>query len=94
MKSVLKAVAASALLALGTTIAIAQTDSPSKAEKGAPDQGPGSQAPKSDTGTGTRPMGPPASQEVAPGKNPTGQTVEKKKSEGDDPRSGGVPAKK
>jgi hypothetical protein len=94
MKPVLKAVAASALLALGTTIAIAQTDSPSKAEKGAPDQGPGSQAPKSDTGTGTRPMGPPATQEVAPGKNPTGESVQKKKGDSNDKEMGNPPAKK
>jgi len=52
MRLALKAAAASALLALGATLALAQTsaqttpsDSPSKAEPGAPQQGPGKQAP-------------------------------------------------
>jgi hypothetical protein len=93
MKHLLKLAAAGALLAAGATISLAQTDtkttpsdSPSKAEKGSPDQGPGKQGPS--VGTGSRPIGPPATEQMAPGKNPTGQSVEKKKSEANDPQSG------
>jgi len=101
MRLALKAAAASALLALGATLALAQTsaqttpsDSPSKAEPGAPQQGPGKQLPSPNMGTGSRPIGPPASEQVAPGKNPTGESVEKKKSDFNDKEMGNPPAKK
>ena len=62
----------------------------SKTEAGAPDQRPTPQA-KSPTGVGSAAIGPPATE--APGKapNPTGMSEEKQKSEGKDPRTGGVP---
>jgi len=44
-------------------------------------------------GTGSRPIGPPATQELAPGKNPTGESVEKKKSDSNDKEMGNPPAK-
>jgi len=101
MRLVLKAAAASAFLALGATLALAQTstqttpsDSPSKSEPGAPQQGPGKQVPSPSMGTGSRPIGPPSTQEVAPGKNPTGESVEKKKSDSNDKDMGNPPAKK
>jgi hypothetical protein len=101
MRLVLKATAASALLALGATLALAQTstqttpsDSPSKSEPGAPEQGPGKQVPSPSMGTGSRPIGPPSTQEIAPGKNPTGESVEKKKSDSNDKEMGSPPAKK
>jgi hypothetical protein len=101
MRLVLKAAAASALLAIGATLAIAQTstqttpsDSPSKAEAGAPEQGPGKQVPGPNMGTGSRPIGPPSTEQVAPGKNPTGESVEKKKSDFNDKEMGNPPAKK
>ena len=96
MRLALKAAVASALLALGATLALAQTtpsDSPSKAEPGAPQQGPGKQAPNPNMGTGSRPIGPPASEQVAPGKNPTGESIEKKKSDFNDKEMGNPPAK-
>jgi hypothetical protein len=93
---IVKAAAAAALLACGATLAFAQTqpqpqttpsDSPSKAQPGAPDQGPGKQAP---TGTGGAAIGPPAAPATpAPGTNPTGISQEKQKSEQDDPLQGG-----
>jgi hypothetical protein len=94
---IVKAAAAAALLACGATLAFAQTqpppqttpsDSPSKAQPGAPDQGPGKQVPP--TGTGGAAIGPPAAPATpAPGTNPTGMTKEKQKSEQDDPLQGG-----
>jgi hypothetical protein len=100
MRHVLKAAAASALLAVGATLALAQTstqttpsDSPSKAEPGAPEQGPGKQVPTPNIGTGSRPLGPPSTEPVAPGKNPTGESVEKKKSDANDKEMGNPPAK-
>lgn len=85
--------AAAALLMSGATLALAQTsqttpsDSPSKAQPGAPTQGPGQANP---TGTGGAAIGPPAEEsKVAPGNNPTGESNAKRKSEEDDPRSGG-----
>jgi hypothetical protein len=95
---IIKAVAAAALLACGATFAFAQTqtapptkttpsDSPSKAEPGAVDQGPGKQAP---TGTGGAAIGPPANPATpATPPNPTGMSQEKQKSEQDDPLQGG-----
>jgi hypothetical protein len=101
MRLALKAAAASALLVLGATLALAQTsaqttpsDSPSKAEPGAPQQGPGKQVPSANMGTGSRPIGPPTSEQVAPGKNPTGESIEKKKSDSNDKEMGNPPAKK
>jgi hypothetical protein len=101
MRLALKASAASALLVLGATLALAQTsaqttpsDSPSKAEPGAPQQGPGKQVPSPTMGTGSRPIGPPSSEQVAPGKNPTGESIEKKKSDSNDKEMGNPPAKK
>jgi hypothetical protein len=101
MRLALKAAAASALLVLGATLALAQTsaqttpsDSPSKAEPGAPQQGPGKQVPGPNMGTGSRPIGPPSSEQVAPGKNPTGESIEKKKSDSNDKEMGNPPAKK
>jgi hypothetical protein len=65
------------------------TDSPSKSQPGAPEQGPAKQAPGASTGT--RPLGPPANPaEPAPGNNPTGVTKEKEKSTQEDPQSGGM----
>jgi hypothetical protein len=100
MRLVLKAAAASALIGVGATLALAQTsaqttpsDSPAKAEPGAPEQGPGKQVPDPNMGTGSRPMGPPATQQVAPGKNPAGESVEKKKSDSNDKEMGNPPAK-
>ena len=100
MRHVLKAAAASALLAVGATLALAQTssqttpsDSPSKAEPGAPEQGPGQQVPTPSMGTGSRPIGPPSTEQVAPGKNPAGESVEKKKSDANDKEMGNPPAK-
>ena len=62
MSHLLKVVAVAAFFAAGATLgAGAQTtnkDSPSKAEKGAPDQGPGKQT--SPSGVGSSPIGPPA----------------------------------
>ena len=95
---IVKTVAAAALLACGATLALAQTqtapptkttpsDLPSKAEPGAPDQGPGKQAP---SGTGGAAIGPPANPAApAPAPNPTGMTQEKQKSEQEDPLQGG-----
>jgi hypothetical protein len=83
MKKILAAAAAAALLAAGATLASAQStnkDSPSKAEPGAPTQGPGQPS-----GTGSRPMGPPAAAPAAP------QTTEKSspsKSEAGAPQQG------
>jgi hypothetical protein len=96
MRYVLKVTAASALLALGATLAAAQTSTqtPSKSEPGAPEQGPSKQVPSPSMGTGSRPIGPPSSQEVAPGKNPTGESIEKKKSDSNDKEMGNPPAKK
>lgn len=98
MRLLLKAAAASALLAVGGTLALAQTstqttpsDSPSKAEPGAPEQGPGKHGPS--MGTGSRPIGPPATQQVAPGKNPTGESIEKKKGDANDKEMGNPPPK-
>lgn len=91
-------VAAAALLACGATLALAQapstkttpSDSPSKAQPGAPDQGPGKQVPDAKgTGTGGAAIGPPADPAPAPGNNPTGQSKQKQKSEQDDPMQGG-----
>ena len=100
MRHVLKAAAASALLAVGATLALAQTssqttpsDSPSKAEPGAPEQGPGKQVPTPSMGTGSRPIGPPSTEQLAPGKNPTGESVEKKKGDANDKEMGNPPAK-
>jgi hypothetical protein len=101
--NMLKTVAAAALLAGGATLALAQapttkttpSDSPSKAQPGAPDQGPGKQVPApaegaKGTGTGGAAIGPPADPATpAPGSNPTGQTKQKQKSEQDDPLQGG-----
>ncbi|HJZ30431.1 MAG TPA: hypothetical protein VKF35_04970 [Hyphomicrobiaceae bacterium] len=99
MRAMLKVVAASALLMVGATFAVAQTsttpsNSPSKAEPGAPQQGPGAQVPSPSMGTGSRPIGPPTTEQVAPGKNPTGESVEKKKSDSNDKEMGNPPAKK
>ncbi len=101
MRHVLKAAAASVLLTVGATLAIAQTsspttpsDSPSKAEPGAPDQGPGKQGKSPTMGTGSRPIGPPTTEQVAPGKNPTGESIEKKKSDANDKEMGNPPVKK
>jgi hypothetical protein len=94
MRLVLKATAASVLLALGATLAVAQTQTPSKSEPGAPEQGPSKQVPSPSMGTGSRPIGPPSTQEMAPGKNPTGESVEKKKSDSNDKEMGNPPAKK
>jgi hypothetical protein len=58
----------------------------SKSEAGAPDQGPAVKE-----GVGSRPMGPPATQTPGKAPNPTGVSEEKQKSEGNDPRTGGVP---
>src|SRR5260370_40622526 len=100
MRYVLKAAAASALLAAGATLALAQTsaqttpsDSPSKSEPGAPDQGPGKQVKTPNMGTGSRPIGPPSDQQVAPGKNRTGESIEKKKSDSNDKEIGNPPPK-
>ena len=68
MRLVLKATAASVLLALGATLAVAQTQTPSKSEPGAPEQGPSKQVPSPSMGTGSRPIGPPSTQEIAPGR--------------------------
>jgi hypothetical protein len=86
MSNLLKMVAAAALFAGGATLAIAQTSPPdkSKAEAGAPQQGPGQEVPKAGTGTGGTAMPAPG---TAP--NPTGITQEKQKSEANDPQQGG-----
>jgi hypothetical protein len=86
------------LIAAGASLALAQTtaptpnttdkDSPSKAQPGAPEQGPAKQVP--DSSSGSRPIGPPANPvEPAPGKNPTGVTKEKQKSDSNTPDTGG-----
>jgi hypothetical protein len=94
--NILKIAATTALLAGGATLALAQTtpptattpsDSPSKAQPGAPDQGPGKPAP---TGVGGAAIGPPADPAApATAKNPSGQSKEKQKSDQDDPQMGG-----
>src|SRR5262245_28500971 len=91
---VVRTTAVAMMLACGATLAFAQTpppqttpsDSPSKAQPGAPDQGPGKQTP---SGTGGAAIGPPANATPAPGPNPTGVSKEKQKSEQDDPLQGG-----
>ena len=92
MRHLLKVVAVAALFATGATLAGAQTtnvpkDSPSKAETGAPTQGPGKQT--APTGVGSSPIGPPATSSDPNSKNPTGMPPEKKKSESNDPLQGG-----
>jgi len=91
MSQLLKVIAVAAMFAAGATLgAGAQTtskDSPSKAEKGAPDQGPGKQT--SPSGVGSSPIGPPATSSDPNSKNPTGMSSEKKKSESNDPSEGG-----
>jgi hypothetical protein len=90
MSHLLKVIAVAAMFAAGATLAGAQTtnkDSPSKAEKGAPDQGPGKQTAPS--GVGSSPIGPPATSSDLNSKNPTGMSSEKKKSESNDPGEGG-----
>lgn len=92
----IKIAAAAALLAGGATLALAQTtppatapgQAPSKVQPGAPTQGPAVTDPN--TGTGSRPIGPPADTQPAPGNNPTGVTEEKRKSDQDDPSTGGM----
>ena len=94
---IIKIAAAAALLAGAATLALAQTpapnttqkDSPSKAQPGAPDQGPGKQVPSNDPGVGSRPIGPPSTTTPAPAPNPTGVSQEKQKSEQNDPLAGG-----
>jgi hypothetical protein len=90
MSKLLKMAAAAALFAGGATLAIAQTSPPdkSKAEAGAPQQGPGQEVPKAGTGTGAGTGG---TAMPAPGTppNPTGITQEKQKSEANDPQQGG-----
>jgi hypothetical protein len=94
---IIKIAAAAALLAGAATLALAQTpapnttnkDSPSKAQPGAPDQGPGKQVPSNDPGVGSRPIGPPSTTTPAPAPNPTGVSQEKQKSEQNDPQVGG-----
>ena len=96
--TIVKAAAAAVLLACGSTLVFAQTtppqstpsESPSKAQPGAPDQS--SKAPTSQPaeGTGSRAIGPPAAPAApAPGPNPTGMTKEKQKSDQEDPAMGG-----
>ena len=58
----------------------------SKTETGAPDQGPANKE-----GVGSRAIGPPAANQPGKAPNPTGVTQEKQKSDGNDPRTGGVP---
>ena len=90
MSKLLKLAAAAALLAGGATLAIGQTSPPakSKAEAGAPQQGPGKEAPNAGTGTGAGTGG---TAMPAPGNppNPTGMSQEKQKGEANDPQSGG-----
>jgi hypothetical protein len=94
---IIRIAAAAALLAGAATLALAQTpapntttkDSPSKAQPGAPDQGPGKQVPSNDPGVGSRPIGPPSTTTPAPAPNPTGVSQEKQKSEQNDPQVGG-----
>ena len=94
MSHLLKIIAVAAFVASGATLAGAQTqttpsDSPSKAQPGAPDQGPGSTAKKQE-GVGSAPIGPPTSAPSATTpSNPTGMSPEKKKSEQNDPGTGG-----
>ena len=91
MSKLLKMVAAAALFAGSATLAVAQTSPPdkSKAEAGAPQQGPGQEVPKAGTGTGAGTGG---TAMPAPGTppNPTGITQEKQKSEANDPQQGGM----
>src|SRR5262245_16653296 len=115
MRLVLKAAAASVLLAMGATLALAQaTTRPpdqqvapgrnptgesvekKKSNSNDPEMGnpPAKQAPSPSMGTGSRPIGPPSTQQVAPGKNPAGESVEKKKSNSNDPEMGNPPVKK
>jgi len=96
MSHLLKVIAVAAFVASGATLAGAQTsptpkDSPSKAEPGAPMQGPGAGVKKDEpSGVGTAPMGPPTTAPApATPKNPTGQAPEKSKSETNDPGQGG-----
>src|SRR5688572_9339252 len=92
---IIKIAAAVALLAGAATLAFAQTTPPAnapeagKAQPGAPDQAPGKQTPSTDTGVGSRPIGPPTGTEPARGNNPTGESKEKRKSDQDDPSTGG-----
>ena len=58
----------------------------SKTEAGAPDQSPAVKE-----GVGSRAIGPPTSEQPGASPNPTGVSKEKQKSEGNDPRTGGVP---
>ena len=91
MSKVLKGVAAATLSAGAATFAIAQQTTPepkSKSEMGAPEQGPSKQGPGKE-GVGTRPIGPPDTAVPAPGKNPSGESKEKRKSDQDDPYQGG-----
>jgi hypothetical protein len=94
MSHLLKIIAVATFVASGATLASAQTtqkDSPSKAEPGAPTQGPGAGVKKGEpTGVGSAPMGPPTTAPApATPKNPTGQAPEKNKSESNDPGQGG-----
>ena len=95
--TILKVAATAALLAAGATLAVAQTnapapnttnkESPSKAQPGAPEQGPAKQVPEA----GSRAIGPPANPaDPAPGKNPAGVTKEKQKSDQESPETGGM----
>jgi hypothetical protein len=94
----LKILAAGALLAGGATLALAQApttpnttekSSPSKSEPGAVDQGPAPQVPQKGQQSGSRPIGPPTTAVPAPGNNPTGESKEKRKSDQNDPQTGG-----
>ena len=94
MSHLLKIIAIAAFVASGAILAGAQTttkDSPSKAQPGAPDQGPGNATqPTTPSGVGSAPIGPPAtSTDPTTKQNPTGMSEEKKKSETNDPQQGG-----
>jgi hypothetical protein len=91
-KTTLKTMAAVTLFAVGTSFAIAQQNSPpAKSKSEIQEKGPSMQEPSS--GVGSRPIGPPDTAVPAPGKNPTGESKSKQRSEQNDPRSGGLQQK-
>jgi hypothetical protein len=90
MRKALEVFAAAVLLAAASSFAVAQQTSPtpkSNSEMRPPQQGPSTGSGKD--GVGSRPIGPPDTAIPAPGKNPTGESKAKRKSEEADPNEGG-----
>ena len=93
LKTTLRTMAAVTLFAVGPSFALAQqqTSPPAKSKSQVQEKGPNMQEPSS--GVGSRPIGPPDTAVPAPGKNPTGESKSKQRSEQDDPQSGGMQQK-